>query len=552
MNRTFRALPALLLVLALLLSSCSFTPTQPREPLPEDTIRENMAASVPGAATVGDYLSAWGLPEYYEQNLAAYEEALGGRFYTAEDTTLSIARDIGEGYLTTYYHTVSYTDKTSVTAAIQKLYLAALAVREKVKTPAADIAAAAENGTEDADVLYSAFYLARFGVPVFNLDKFMAIESIFRQTYYKPLPSALALAQSAATTFTDKLYDTTDLSDTEAVTDALIRAYVLAIGDKYAAYRTALQYEIYDTDMSGSYVGIGVTIQYLYEDGSMEVTAVTEGSPAAEAGIRTGDYLFAIDGAPVSELGYEGTIARVRGEVGTEVAVTVSRGADTITFTMERRAMTEETVTVTIDDNIAYVRITQFKANTGAQFRAVIDRLETAGVRGVIYDLRGNPGGYVSSVLNALSYLVPENTPVISFGSGGGYNAFDNHTFSVPSIVLCNEYTASAGELFTAAMRDYTAMGLQDAVIVGTVTYKKGIMQSTYTLPDKSTLTLTVDTYNPPSGVNYDGVGITPDEIVPMTGTGDAQRDRAYEILRKKLEKNSGGSGIDLPRVPFR
>ena len=373
----------------------------------------------------------------------------------------------------------------------------------------------------------------------FDTRKFSSVERIFAENYYKDLPDNATLAKDTATTFLERYYDTTDFGNRTTYTDALISSYVIAVGDRYAAYRTSEEYEIYDGDMEGTYVGIGVTVEYSYAEGTMTVTVVNPGGPAQVAGIALGDIIYKVDGELVSDLGYTGTVRKIRGKENTEVTVTVLRDGKELSFTMVRRSFTEETVTYEInEDKIAYIRITQFKANTGDQFVAAMDAIGKAGARAVIFDVRANPGGYLSSVITAIDALAPKGETIVSFGDyAKPVVSTDERQLTIPAVVLCNGYTASAGELFTAALRDYAKLAENplDVTIIGTTTYKKGVMQTTYTLSDQSTVTLTISVYNPPSGVNYDGVGITPDVTVENTDDGiDRQLAEAYRTLAGK------------------
>ncbi len=374
----------------------------------------------------------------------------------------------------------------------------------------------------------------------FDTGKLSSVERIFGEAYYKDLPDNQTLAKDTAYNFLERYYDTVDFDNKTTYTDALASSYVLAVGDRYAAYRTAEEYEVYDGDMEGTYVGIGVTVEYSYAEGTMTVTLVNAGGPAEEAGILPGDIIYKIDGELVSDLGYTGTVRKIRGKENTEVTVTVLRDGKELSFTMVRRSFTEETVTYEInEDKIAYIRITQFKANTGEQFVAAMDGITAAGARAVIFDMRANPGGYLSSVIEAIDVLAPKGETIVSFGDyAAPVTSSSDKQLTIPAVVLCNGYTASAGELFTAALRDYARLSENplDVTIIGTTTYKKGVMQTTYTLSDRSTVTLTISVYNPPSGVNYDGVGITPDVVVENTDDGvDRQLAEAYRVLGGKL-----------------
>ncbi len=387
-------------------------------------------------------------------------------------------------------------------------------------------------------------YLDAWGVPSFSTNKLKIVESYYKGKYIKEIPNDLTLAKSTAELFLTYFYDELDLTDKTAVTDAVIACYVESIGDKYSFYRTAEEYDDYSTDMSGTFAGIGVTVQYSYIDETMTITAVTIGGGAYDAGMLAGDVITKADGVSVKELGYQKAINKIRGEEGTRVKVTVERDGQEITFDILRKQIVEQTVTYSIDENrIAYIVITDFKDNTFELFKTAIDNAERDGAVGIIYDLRGNPGGYLKAVVNMISYIVPKGVEIVSFSNNymQPLSSNNEHIVSLPTVVLCDEYTASAGELFTAAMRDF---GRGDnafftSKLVGVNTYGKGVMQSTYTpFHDGSSLTLTVAYYNPPSGENYDGIGIAPDYTVELTEEGDAQLDKAYEVMSELLSSN--------------
>ena len=174
--------------------------------------------------------------------------------------------------------------------------------------------------------------------------------------------------------------------------------------------------------------------------------------------------------------------------------------------------------------------------NIKNQFKKAIDFMVKNEAVGIIYDLRSNPGGYLSAVVGMLTHSSPRGTTIASFSNDYANTMYDHdsHSLSLPSVVICNENTASAGELFTAAMRDFDEeFGYFDVTVVGSTTHGKGVMQSTFPLSDGSYVTLTVAYYNPPSGVNYDGVGILPDVVVEDDG---ARFDAAYEEILKLVK----------------
>jgi len=379
-------------------------------------------------------------------------------------------------------------------------------------------------------------YLDEWQFPTFSKTKLSAIEKTFGKRYYLPLPTAAEHARQAAEIFLEEFYDKTDLTSTEAVTDALARSYVLALGDDYSFYRTKEEYEAYSSTLSGSFVGIGITVIKGGEKNGIPVISVMKGGGAKEAGILEGDLIIGVGGVPYSELGYDAAIAAIGGDEGTTVEITVLREGTVHRLTVERRKITEETVSYYItDDGIGYIEITSFKSNTAEQFFLAVDYMEENGARAVVYDLRSNGGGYLSAVSRMLDYISPDGVTLVSFSNGYGKAnvADDGHELLLPSVVITNGGTASAGELFTAGVRDPADMGYFEATTVGTTTFGKGVMQSTYRLTDGSALTVTVAYYNPPSNENYHGTGITPDVIIEAAKGSDPQLEGALSEAHK-------------------
>lgn len=411
-------------------------------------------------------------------------------------------------------------------------------------------------------------YLIDFGVPEFDKNKFTWAENVFQVNFNLEggLPSIFNHAKMTALEFAEKYYDEINREDIGAVTDALITCYVDSIGDPYSIYRTPVEQDSYTGDMSGKFGGIGVVIEYNHDEKTLMVNSVYIDSPAEVAGILVGDYIIGVDEKSIDEIGYLNVVDLVRGEIGTNVKLTLKRGDSIVEVVATRAEVEEKTVAYEIlDDNIGYVQIASFKGNTFKQFAEAIDFLESAEVSGYIFDLRNNLGGYVSSVRDIVSYLIPSGHTIISYqyknsslqvlkssddihptkkdpNNPSEFLTLD-HKINVPIVVLCNEYTASAGEIFTATMRDYNKDGLVKATIVGTKTYGKGIMQSQGAYYDRSTITLTVAYYNPPSGTNYHLKGITPDYVVENSVNDenyliDLQLPKALEVLKSSLKVN--------------
>lgn len=414
-----------------------------------------------------------------------------------------------------------------------------------------------ENDTYNYQYVYK--YLSLWGLTGFDPYKVSYYEIVFEQYYNfaDGLPETLTHAADTARYFIENYYDSTELSDSDAVTDAVLNSYVYTVGDAYAYYRTAEEFEDFEEDMSGTFGGVGVQVEYNHTEKTILVNQVFEGGPADVSGMKVGDYIVGIDGKTFEEMGgYLNVVYYIRGEVGTSVTVTVLRGGERLDLTMTRAIITESSVSYYLtDEGYGYVQITSFKGNTFDQFKEAIEALEDLGAVGYVFDVRSNPGGYVYSVVDTMSYILPTGKTVISYTYKGEATEYEttsaddmpedeggkkgDHVIDLPIVVICDEYTASAGEIFVACLRDYrNTDALGDVVIVGKTTFGKGIMQGSISYPyDKSYATLTVAYYNPPSGVNYHGIGITPDITVEDVDGEDAQLAEAIKQMNALITK---------------
>ena len=408
-----------------------------------------------------------------------------------------------------------------------------------------------ENDKYDYSYVYP--YLSIWGIEGFNKQKFFSYEYIFttKYNYGDGLPETLTHAADTVKHFITNYYDNIDITNEEALTDALLYSYVYTVGDKYAFYRTAEEFKEYDEEMSGKFGGIGIQVEYDHTAQTILVNQVFADGPAAEAGMKVGDYIVGVDGKNFDQLGgYQNVIYHIRGDEGTDVTVTVDRGGKLLDIVITRALITETSVSYKLtEEGYGYIMISSFKSNTAEQFREAVEALEDLGAIGYIFDVRSNPGGYVHSVVEILSYILPSQKKVISYqykGEMKGYyststdilpldeGAYGDHVINLPMVIICDQYTASAGEIFVSALRDYDGPveDIVDVTIVGQNTFGKGIMQSSYgyTL-DKSYVTLTVSYYNPPSDVNYHGVGIAPDIFIELDGTSDTQYAEALRQM---------------------
>ena len=433
----------------------------------------------------------------------------------------------------------------------------------------ANIAESVENNQKNYG--YVADYLSSWGMPRFNSAKVKWYEAMYKRyyNYEDGLPEVFEHSVMIAELFLEELYDLVDLTDKDEVTDAILTVYSATVGDPYSIYRNAEDSVIEESDMNGEFTGIGIQVEHNYLDGTTVIVAILPNSPAETAGFEVGDHVWGVDGALLSDLGFETTMNKIRGPIGSEVTVTVKRDGELIDIKAVRDLVVEVTIEYEItEEGYGYVRVFSFKDNTSDQFKLAIEQLKRANVKGIIFDMRDNPGGYVHAAREMISYLMPTGIDFLSYNYKGGnkvvekteddlvpvlnaageqvsdedgnpkYESRDN-VLDLPMVVICNEYTASSAEIFTSALRDYRDMKMINYKTVGQTTYKKGIMQSSIGYTDGSTATFTIAYYCPPSGVNYHGVGITPDVICEASEEGDAQYDKALEVLGEMINANN-------------
>lgn len=328
-------------------------------------------------------------------------------------------------------------------------------------------------------------------------------------------------------------------TDDEKLIDSALKGMVNGLDDDYAAYMTPDEYEQSKINSQGSLTGIGITVT-LNEDNKIEIISTAENSPAAEFDIQAGDILTAVDGIDTANLEYENVVNLVRGQEGTDVTITLDRNGKELEYTMTREKI--DTITVTyemLENNIAYIKITAFKETTVEQYEEALNSAINAGASGIIFDLRNNGGGLLTSCSSCLDPLLPEGVIATAEFKNGKTEVIcesDAEELDIPMVVLVNENTASAAELFSSALRDF-----DKAKLVGTNTFGKGIMQNTIGLKNGGGLKITVAKYKTAKSECYHGVGLAPDyEVALPEGTdisspdieNDSQLKKAVKILK--------------------
>lgn len=415
-----------------------------------------------------------------------------------------------------------------------------------------------ESGSEESELYgktytYVADVLYDLGFAL-NKQKVKNVEAIYSTYYYEDIPDAKALAISIAKLYLEYCYDNVPRDDKETTTTYLLKCYAEAIGDPYSFYFSGEEYDIFLSDIEGAddKIGIGVVAESNYKDNTVKISAVVNGSAAEKAGIKRGDYIVAVDGARIEDIGVTEIVERISGEIGTEVKITVLRGSEEITLTAIREKISDVTVLYDVlDGNIGYIQIIQFKESTPAQFKEAVDELvDNRHVDSIIFDLRDNPGGEVNATVEIVDYVVPDGHLITSYtfkkSSKVVYYSDDGHSIDLPMVVLCNGGTASASEMFASALRDYAEWGLMDVAIVGEQTYGKGVMQSFFNVNGNDGIKLTVAYYYPPCEINYHGVGIM---VIPAEGeepttrvthrvvTNDGDTDDQLAAAIEEIEK---------------
>lgn len=317
-------------------------------------------------------------------------------------------------------------------------------------------------------------------------------------------------------------------ADMTALGDGAAAGMVAALGDQWSYYIPASEYAAYMEQMNNAYVGIGITVQLQEENDGFVIIRVIPGSPAQEAGLLPGDVVVAVAGMRVDQYGVEQTQEAIGGEEGTQVELVVQRGGKEETFNVTRRQVQVPVATgQMLENGLGYVRIENFDSRCARESMELLGQMRRDGVRGLILDVRNNPGGYQQELVSLLNFLLPEVVVFRSEDYAGNRDTVwsDKAYVKLPMAVLVNAESYSAAEFFAAALQEHEA-----AVVVGEKTTGKGYFQSTFQLPDGSALNLSIGKYYTPKGVSLAGVGITPDITVPVS------EEIAYQIYAQTLE----------------
>lgn len=330
--------------------------------------------------------------------------------------------------------------------------------------------------------------------------------------------------------------------DVDAMTEGMYAGMVNALGDPYSVYYTEEEWKELMRDTEGIYYGIGAYLMIDQVTGLGKISGVIDNTPAQEAGLRENDLLYLVDGESTAGMELSDIVSRVKGEEGTKVHLTIYREgeSDYLEVDVERRKIEAPTVKYEIlKNNIGYIQITEFDDVTTDQFIEAMAVVKGAHVKGLILDLRGNPGGSLNVVVDIARQILPKGLIVYTedkYGEREEYNCDGRRQLDMPLVVLVNGNSASASEILAGAIKDYK-MG----TLVGTTTFGKGIVQRLLPLTDGTALKLTISAYYTPKGKNIHGVGIEPDVVCEFDSDAyydegvDNQLEKAVEEIEKMM-----------------
>lgn len=337
------------------------------------------------------------------------------------------------------------------------------------------------------------------------------------------------------------LHEVTD----EELQNGIYRGMLRALGDPYSEYYTAEELTSLMQSTQGVYFGIGAYMQQDKVTTLPKITGTIAGSPSEEVDIRPNDLVYEVDGVSTYGMNLTDVTSMIKGPENTEVTLTLIREGenDYVEVVVTRRKVEAPTVTYEMkEDKMAYIQVTEFDEVTINQFAAALEGARKDGMKGMILDLRANPGGSLNAVVEMLRMILPEGMIVYTEDKNGKrseYTCDGENELEVPLVVLVDMNSASASEIMAGAIKDY---GL--GTLVGTTTFGKGIVQQIIPFRDGSAVKVTISSYFTPKGNNIHGIGIEPDVVCEFDGEAyygsedrpDNQLEKAKEVLRGMLK----------------
>ena len=314
--------------------------------------------------------------------------------------------------------------------------------------------------------------------------------------------------------------------DKEVLIDNIYSALLGSIEDKYSAYYNEESFTAQMESTSGTYCGIGCVVTQNIENGQVEVVQPYKNAPAYEAGIAIGDIILKADDVELTGMDLSEAVSYIKGEEGSKVKITYFHDGEEKTVEVERRSIEIPTVEYEmLEDNVGYIHITSFDEVTSSQFSKAVEGLINDGAKGLVFDVRSNPGGMYDVVVEMLDKLLPEGTIVYTEDKYGNRETetSDAASIDLPMTVIINGNSASASEIFAGALKDY-----DKAEIIGTKSFGKGIVQSVVPLGDNTAIKFTIASYFTPKGVCIHGIGIEPNQVIELPTDKEAYDENGY------------------------
>lgn len=336
--------------------------------------------------------------------------------------------------------------------------------------------------------------------------------------------------------------------DKNTMAEGIYKGLLSSLKDPYSVYYTKDEYAALMESSSGIYYGIGATVSADAKTGILSIVKPFVGGPANKAGILPGDVLYKVNGEEVTGKDITEVVGKIKGEEGSKVTVSIIREGKSkpVDYTIVRKKVEVPTIEYQMLDNkIGYIAVSEFDEVTAEQFRAAVDDLEKQGEKGLVIDIRNNPGGLLDTVVDMLKRMLPSGMIVYTedkYGNRDEYKSDGKEEFNKPLAVLINGNSASASEIFAGAIQDY-----KKGTLVGTTSFGKGIVQSILPLNDGTAIKVTVSKYYTPKGRNIHKIGITPDVTVELKESlrqkvvidksEDNQLQKALQILNKQIKE---------------
>lgn len=336
-----------------------------------------------------------------------------------------------------------------------------------------------------------------------------------------------------------RFIETKYVNDTDDVNliDGAIDGMVKSLNDPHSNYLSPKMYKTLMEQTEGSFAGIGV-IMGMDNEQKIHIVGIMENSPGQKAGLQEGDEILAVDGVSVKEMAFDEVATHVRGQVGTNVVLTIMRNNVNQDITITRDNIKLKTVGhKMLDNNIGYIQIVSFSEDTANEFNDAYNDLKNQGMKGLVLDLRNNPGGLLTTCVEIAQKLVPKGDIVSIVDKQGNKETYSSSLEApeYPLVVLINKNSASASEILSGAIQD-----TKSGTIVGNTSYGKGSVQTILPMFEDDAVKLTIAKYYTPSGRSIDGIGITPDVEINLdeNATTDTQLNKAIEILTNQLNNN--------------